>query len=43
MEDPRFFDDLEAEETIAQEIEEQLDGQESELPRRSGRVRRKNT
>ena len=43
VEDPRFFDDLEAEETIAQEIEEQLDGQESELPRRSGRVRRKNT
>ena len=31
VEDPKVSDDFEAEETIAQEIEEQLDGQESEL------------
>ena len=42
-EDPRASDDSETEEAIAQEVEEQLDSQESESPRRSGRVRRKNT
>ena len=42
-EDPRVSDNFEAEEAIAQEVEGQLDSQESEPPRRSGRVRRKNT
>ena len=41
VEDPRVSGHYEDDEAIAQEAEGRLDSQESEPPRRSGRVRRK--